>query len=176
MEIWSTVTVAGIVEGYQEKLFKSGGGKAAFFVLEDLFGRVRAKVKDDRIESFAELLKSGVPVLVSGKVSFPPTDDEEVEREATLLVDGVEPLAAAAQRIARAVGIRLPVERVGREDLAQLSLLLEKHPGNSVVELCFSFEDGSEAQLIVDKRRVTLNDELMSALERRLGYDTVELL
>ena len=176
MEIWSAVTVAGIVEGYQEKLFKSGGGKAAFFVLEDLGGRVRAKVKDDRIESFAELLKSGVPVLVSGKVSFPPTDDEEVEREATLLVDGVEPLAIAAQRIARAVGIRLPVERVGRDDLAQLSSLLEKHPGNSVIELCFSFEDGSEAQLVIDKRRVNPDDELMSALERRLGYDTVELL
>jgi hypothetical protein len=74
------------------------------------------------------------------------------------------------------VGIRLPVERIGREDLVQLSSLLENHPGNSVVELCFTFEDGSEAQLVIDKRRVNPNDELMSALERRLGYDTVELL
>ena len=176
MEIWSAVTVAGIVEDYQEKLFKSGGGKAAFFVLEDLSGRVRAKLKEDRIELFAELLKAGLPVLVNGKVSFPPTDDEEVEREATLLVDNVEPLAAAAQRIARGVGIRLPVDRVGREDMVQLASLLDAHPGNSIVELCLTFEDGAEAQLIVDKRRVALDDALMSALERRLGYDTVELL
>jgi DNA polymerase-3 subunit alpha len=176
MEIWSAVTVAGIVEGYQEKLFKSGGGKAAFFVLEDLFGRVRAKLKEDKIEAFAEILKSGVPVLVSGKVSFPPTDDEEVEREATLLVDGVESLAIAAQRITRAVGIRLPIEKIGREDLVELSSILEKYPGNSVVELAFGFEDGAEAQLVIDRKRVNPNDELMSALERRLGYDSVELL
>lgn len=176
MEIWSAVTVAGIVEDYQEKLFKSGGGKAAFFVLEDLHGRVRAKMKEDKIEAFSELLKGGLPVLVGGKVSFPPTDDEEVEREATVLVDSVEPLAAAAQRIARGVGIRVPVDRLGREDLAQLSSLIDAHVGPALVELTLTFEDGAEAQLVLDKRRITLSDELMSSLERRLGYDTVELL
>jgi hypothetical protein len=60
--------------------------------------------------------------------------------------------------------------------LAQLSGLLDQYPGHCVVELCFCFEDGAEAQLTVDKRRVSPNDELMSALEKRLGYDTVELL
>jgi DNA polymerase-3 subunit alpha len=176
LEIWSAVTVAGIVEDYQEKLFKSGGGKAAFFVLEDLHGRVRAKMKDDKFEAFSDLLKGGLPVLVSGKVSFPPTDDEEVEREPTLLVDNVEPLAAAAQRIARAVGLKLPVDRIGRQDLMQLSGLFDLHPGNCLVELCFCFEDGAEAQLVVDKRRVNPDDTLLSELEKRLGYDTVELL
>jgi DNA polymerase-3 subunit alpha len=176
MEIWSVVTVAGVVEDYQEKMFKSGNGRAAFFVLEDLSGRVRAKVKDERIESFSEILKSGAPVLVTGKVSFPPVEDEEVEREPTLLVDAVEPLAAAAQRIARAVGVRLPVERVGRDDLVQLSNLLEKYPGNSFVELVFVFDDDAEIQLVLEKRRVTLDDQLMSALERLLGHDSVELI
>ncbi|MGE5786141.1 MAG: DNA polymerase III subunit alpha, partial [Myxococcales bacterium] len=47
MDIWSPATVSAMVEDYQEKLFKSGGGKAAFFVLEDLHGRVRAKMKED---------------------------------------------------------------------------------------------------------------------------------
>ncbi|MGC4069333.1 MAG: hypothetical protein QM784_32730 [Polyangiaceae bacterium] len=133
-------------------------------------------MKDDKFEAFSDLLKGGLPVLVSGKVSFPPSDDEEVEREPTLLVDNVEPLAAAAQRIARAVGLKLPVDRIGRQDLMQLSGLFELHPGNCVVELNFCFEDGAEAQLVVDKRRVNPDDVLLSELEKRLGYDTVELL
>jgi DNA polymerase III subunit alpha len=176
LEIWSVVTVAGMVEDYQEKLFKSGGGKAAFFVLEDQFGRVRAKLKEDRIEHYSEMLRRGDAMLVAGKVSFPPTEDEEAEREATLLVDSAEPLAIAAQKAARALGIRLPAERISRDDLKALAEILEQSPGECNIELNLSFEDGAEAQLLVDKRRVNPNDELMSALERRFGYDSVELL
>lgn len=176
MEIWSMATVAGMVEDYQEKIFKSGGGKAAFFVLEDLHGRVRAKLKEDRIEQYAELLRRGDAVLVTGKVSFPPSDDEDAEREPTLLVDSVEGLAAAAQRVTRALGIRLQADRIARQDLEVLGQILESHPGNCNVELSLFLDEGAEAQLLVDKRRVGPNDELLSALERRFGYDSVELL
>lgn len=176
MEIWSMAVVAGIAEDYQEKLFKSGGGKAAFFVLEDLHGRVRAKLKEDRIEQYAELLRRGEAVLVTGKVSFPPSDDEEAEREATLLVDSVETLAVAAQKVARALGVRLQADSIGRADVAELGEILEQYPGNCGVELSLTFSDGAEAQLAVDKRRVGPSDELLSALERRFGYDSVELL
>lgn len=176
MEIWSVAVVAGIAEDYQEKLFKSGGGKAAFFILEDLYGRVRAKLKEDRIDQYSELLRRGEAVLVTGKVSFPPSDDEEAEREATLLVDSVEPLSVAAQKVARALGIRMHADSISRGDVTELGEILERHPGNCNVEVNLSFDDGAEAQLLVDKRRVGPNDELLSALERRFGYDSVELL
>jgi DNA polymerase III subunit alpha len=176
MEIWSATTVAGVVEDYQEKLFKAGGGKAAFFVLEDLYGRVRAKLKEDRIERFSELLKSGDPVLVSGKVSFPSTDDEEAEREATLQVDSVEPLAASVQKVTRALGVRLQGDRIARDDLLVLSEILQQYPGPCNVELSLGLEGGAEVQLLIDTRRVEPNDALLSALERRFGYDSVELL
>ena len=39
-EPWTMAKVAGMVENYQEKLFRTSGGKAAFFTLEDLDGRV----------------------------------------------------------------------------------------------------------------------------------------
>ncbi|HEY5955697.1 MAG TPA: DNA polymerase III subunit alpha, partial [Polyangiaceae bacterium] len=175
MEIWSVATVAGVVEDYQEKLFKSGGGKAAFFVLEDLHGRVRAKVKEDRIELFGGLLRRGEPMLVSGKVSFPPSDDEETEREPTLLVDAVDSLSAAAQKVTRGVGIRLEADRIERQDVAKLAEILKRFPGNCEVEVALAFDDGSEA-LVHGESRVGPNDELMSELEKRFGYDSVELL
>ena len=114
--------------------------------------------------------------MVTGKVSFPPSDDEEAEREATLLVDSVETLAVAAQKVARALGVRLQADSIGRADVAELGEILEQYPGNCGVELSLTFSDGAEAQLAVDKRRVGPSDELLSALERRFGYDSVELL
>jgi DNA polymerase III subunit alpha len=38
MDDWAVVKLAGMVEGYREKIFKDGGGKVAFFELEDLTG------------------------------------------------------------------------------------------------------------------------------------------
>src|SRR5205814_5471107 len=36
MSDWAVVRLCGMVEGYREKMFKDGGGKIAFFELEDL--------------------------------------------------------------------------------------------------------------------------------------------
>ena len=45
MDDWAVVKIAGMVEGYRERIFKDGGGKIAFFELEDLTGRVNVKVR-----------------------------------------------------------------------------------------------------------------------------------
>ncbi len=175
LEPWSVVTVVGIVEEYAERVFRSGSGKAAFFVLEDLNGRVRAKVKEDRIETFSEPLRSGEPVLVTGKVSFPVTDEEDEEREPTLLVDSVELLSGAIQRIARAVGLRLWAEQTSRKELEQILTILEGNPGGCPIEVELVFEDSASAHLTLERLRVSPDDVLLSALERRLGPDAVEL-
>ncbi len=112
---WSMATVAGMVENYQERLFKGGaGGRAAFLEIEDMYGRVKAKVRGDRIDTYAHVLTSGEPVLLSGKVSYPITDEPEEEPEPTLLVDSVELLADAALKNTRAVCIRLSARRTAR--------------------------------------------------------------
>ncbi len=178
MKPWSMATVAGVVEGYQERLFKQSGTKAAFFELQDPQGRLQAKVRSDKLEALGPLLKSGEPVLVTGKVSFPRVEDDEdedEEREPTLLVDSVEPLSDAVQRITKAIGIRLSAEKSRREQLLTLKEVLQRHPGACPVELTFSFEDGSEAGLVLDQLRVTPTDQVLSALERALGAETVEL-
>ena len=42
----------------------AAAGKAAFFEIEDMSGRVKAKLRGDRIDTYAPLLTSGEPVLV----------------------------------------------------------------------------------------------------------------
>jgi DNA polymerase-3 subunit alpha len=174
---WSIAVVAGMVENYQEKLFKGGtAGRAAFFEIEDMSGRVKAKLRGDRIETYAHILTSGDPVLVSGKVSFPMTEEPvEEEREPTILVDQVELLADAALKATRGVSIRLDAEKTGRRDLVALKELLEKSPGSCPVELVLMLGDGAEAVLDVQAARVTPSDALLGGLERVFGAPVAEL-
>jgi DNA polymerase-3 subunit alpha len=174
---WSIAVVAGMVENYQEKLFKGGAaGRAAFFEIEDMSGRVKAKLRGDRIETYAPLLTSGDPVLVSGKVSFPMTEEPaEEEREPTLLVDQVELLSDAALKATRGVSIKLDAEKTGRRDLQALRDLLDKSPGPCPVELVLLLGDGAEAVLDLQAARVTPSDALLGGLERVFGAPVAEL-
>jgi DNA polymerase-3 subunit alpha len=173
---WSAVSVAGMVENYQERLFRGGaGGKAAFFEIEDLYGRVKAKLRGDRIETYAHFLTRGDAVLISGKVSFPMTDEPDDEREPTLLVDSVELLADAVLKATRSVSIRLDARRTVREDFVALRSLLEASPGPCPVELVLALPDGAEAVMALDGTKVTPTDTILSGLERMFGETVAEL-
>jgi DNA polymerase-3 subunit alpha len=175
-QAWAAVSVAGMVENYQERLFKGGsGGRAAFFEIEDQFGRVEAKVRGDRIDTYAHLLTAGEPVVVSGKVSFPMTEDPEEEREPTLLVDDVELLSDAALRATRSISIRLDAERTRRGDLEKLKALLAASPGSCPVELVLELKDGAQAVLDLPGTRVTPDGSLLGGLERTFGGAVAEL-
>jgi DNA polymerase III subunit alpha len=172
---WSMVVVAGMVENYQERIFKGGaGGRAAFFEVEDMFGRVKAKLRGDRIDTYAHLLTGGESVLVSGKVSFPITDEPEEEPEPTVLVDAVEILADAALKNTRSVSIRLSAERTARRDFEALRELLQASPGSCPVELILELE-GAEAILDLDGTRITPTDAFLGGLERVFGAAVAEL-
>jgi len=167
---WSLVVVAGMVENYQERLFKGGtAGRAAFFEIEDVSGRVKAKLRSDRIETYAHLLTGGEAVIVSGKVSFPMTEEPDEEREPTVLVDQVELLSDAALKATRAVSIRLDAERTARKDLVLLRELLDRSPGPCPVELVLALGTGAEAVLDLDGARVMPSDAFLGGLERMFG-------
>ncbi len=175
VEPWSAQAVAGVIENYQEKLFKKGAaGKAAFFEIEDVYGRVKAKLRGDRIDTYAHLLTGGEPVLIRGKVSFPVTDEPEEEREPTMFVDAVEPLSDAVLSATHRMTIRLETGGVNRKQLEMMRGALETSPGNCGVELRLTLEKGEEAQLALPQR-VTPTDAVLSDLERIFGDTVVEL-
>jgi DNA polymerase-3 subunit alpha len=173
---WSSVRVAGMVESYQEKLFKGGsGGKAAFFEIEDMSGRVKAKLRGDRIDTYSALLREGEPVLVTGKVSFPVSEEPDEDKEPTLLVDSVEPLSDAVLKATRSLSIHLEAERTDRGQLEELRSLLQASPGPCPVELVLSLPGGARAVMALDGTRVTPTDQVLSGLERMFGATVAEL-
>jgi len=172
-EPWSMASVAGVIEGYQEKLFRAGnggskgsGGKAAFFEIEDMRGRVRAKVRGDRVDTFSPLLTSGEPVLVSGKISFPMTEDPSEEKEATLLVDEVQPLLESIRKATTAICIPLKAQEMQPARLRQLGALLEQMPGPCPVDINIELPDGTRVLMGLEGRRVDLQERVLGGLER----------
>ncbi|MCL2449726.1 MAG: DNA polymerase III subunit alpha, partial [Polyangiaceae bacterium] len=181
MNDWAQVKVVGMVEGYREKLFKDGGGKVAFFELEDLTGRVSVKMRAREIDQYAQVLASGDPVVVTGKVSFPQrADDAEDEaegpREPTILLNEVQALSAVVRADTRSVSIRVRAERTQPADLEGLAKVLSGAEGRCPVALHVTFPDGAEAVLTLGERwRVDVGDGLLSGIERLFGEQVAEL-
>jgi DNA polymerase-3 subunit alpha len=181
MDDWAPVKVAGMVEGYRERIFKDGGGKVAFFDLEDLSGRVNVKLRARDIDQYAPILAAGEPVLVTGKVSFPQRgedaeDDGDAPREPTILVSEVHPLTDAVRADTRAIAIRVRAERTRSADLMSLARVLASAKGTCPVSLCVSFADGREAVLSLGEAwRVDVGDALLSGIERIFGEQLAEL-
>src|SRR5262249_61421362 len=122
--------------------------KVAFFALEDTSGRVEVKVRQNQIETYAQVLTSGEPVLISGKVSFPMTDEAEEEnpgpKEPTLLLDEAVPLSDAIRAATRSVAIKLRARRTQREHIGRLGEVLRESPGACPVQLVILLDDGAE--------------------------------
>jgi DNA polymerase-3 subunit alpha len=180
MAPWSRVRAGGMVEGYREKVFKGGGGKLAFFILEDQSGRIEVKVRQNQIETYASVLTSGEPVLVSGKVSFPQQDEgEEADtgpREPTLLLDEAVPLADAIRAETKHVAIRVNEHRDALEHIGKLRDVLRQSPGACAVQLVVQLKDGSEAVLSLAREfRVEPSDAMLGRLEKLFGEKVAEL-
>lgn len=180
-DAWSVVKVAGMVEGYRERIFKDGGGKIAFFDLEDLSGRVTVKVRANQIDAYAAVLTAGEPVLVTGKVSFPFREaDAEVEeegpKEPTLFLNEAVRLADAVKKDTKQVMIRLREDKISEEQLRRMGEVLAKSNGGCPVSLTFALKDGAEAVVGLGRSfRIEVGDEVLSGLERVFGEQVAEL-
>jgi DNA polymerase-3 subunit alpha len=181
MDDWTVVRAAGMVEGYRERIFKDGGGKIAFFDLEDLTGRVVVKVRGSAIDTYAHVLTSGDPVLVTAKVSFPrkdeddPPDEPEGPREPTLLLNEVVRLVDSVRSDTRQVAIRLRAASTTTSDLKKMQGVLAGARGDCPVVLYLTMSDGAEAVLSLKGTRVEVGDAIFSGLERIFGERVAEL-
>jgi DNA polymerase III subunit alpha len=176
LDDWAKVRTAGTVENYRERVFKGGGGKVAFFLLEDLSGGIEVKVRDNQIERFGDLLAKGDPVLVSGKLQFPQSEDGgEVDRVPTLLLDEASPLADAIRAETRGVSIRLRGDAVDRGQLERLVAVLRGSPGACPVQVVIHTDDGDAFLSVPKDLKVEPSDAMLANLERLFGANVAEL-
>ena len=182
MDDWAIVRLAGMVGGYREKMFKDGGGKVAFFELEDLSGRVTVKVRGTSIDTYAAVLNAGEPVLLTGKVSFPrrdedaPEEPEDGPREPTIFLNEAHLLVDAVKAEAKALAIRLDTTRTGEAELGKMAEVLSGAMGSCPVMLHMALAGGAEVVLSLGNDfRVEVSDLLFSGLEKIFGEQVAEL-
>ncbi len=168
------VRLAGMVEGYRERLMKSGNGagqKMAFFELEDRDGRIEVKVRPQQVEAYASVLASGEPIVLKGILGYDrrqaDAEDEENAAEPTpqILLDEAVLLSDFIRTETRGVHLKLSAQKTRKEDLAKLAELLRTHRGGCLVSLLLTLEDGAEVQLVLQDR-VDPGDPILAGLER----------
>ncbi|MFO0659879.1 MAG: DNA polymerase III subunit alpha, partial [Polyangiaceae bacterium] len=176
---WEVVRIAGMVEGYREKIFKGGGGRVAFFDVEDVSGRASVKVREKQIAEFATQITSGEPVIVVGKLQFPQSSDESEDadqgpREPTVLLNEVIPLSDALRKQVRNVTLKLSADRVKREQLKALNDVLLANPGPCSVSVVLKLSAKTEVVLGVPSS-VEVCDKMLAGIERLFGTKIAEL-
>jgi DNA polymerase-3 subunit alpha len=176
------VRLAGMVEGYRERLLKGGtgaGGKMAFFELEDRMGRIEVKCRNAQVEAYASILSSGEPVMIRGMVVYDRrNEDEEEAAEPTpqILLDDAVLLADAIRAETRGIAIRLSTERARKEHMGKLAEHLRSCKGGCPVLLTLVLEEGAEVQLALGGEfRVEPSDKMLGGLEKIFGEKVAEL-
>jgi DNA polymerase-3 subunit alpha len=180
------VTLACVIEGYREKVPKSGG-RMAFFFIEDRAGRVEAIVRAKVFDSVAGKLKEGEALLLKGKVRTEfkrdeegePDDTPDAELARTVWVEEVTPLGDALRQRTRAVLLRLDANNlkegeVARRRLELLKQALAAHPGRIPVQAVVKVP-GGEVGVRMARVGIDPSEELMATIERIFGSKVAEL-
>ncbi len=171
------VTVGGTVEGYRERRTKMGH-TMAFFHIEDALGRVEVIVRPKPLEKdgLREALKSGQPILLSGRVKHEvDRNDDSAAPEAKILLEEATLLSDALHARTTSITVRLPVATIDRTKLDSLRSMLEQYPGPCPVSLELSSPGDWRVNLAETGLFVDPTDALLTGLERLFGAKVCEL-
>ena len=168
------VAVAGIVQGWRERLTRTGK-KIAFASLEDLTGARDLVIYDDIVQRYEALLKGDEPVLIRGAVRMAEkfgaeaNQQDNAEPSPEIKVDEVSRLADVRTARATRVELKLSAEQATQEKLAELKALLGKYPGSCSAGLVIVLPGTAETRIALKGTRIRPDDELLAAVDRLFG-------
>jgi DNA polymerase-3 subunit alpha len=174
------VAVAGIVQGWRERLTKTGK-KIAFAVLEDLTGARDLVIYEDAIQKYEALLKGDEPVLVRGTVRLAEkfgaeaAQQPDAEPSPEIKVEEVSRLADVRAAKATRVELKLSAEQATSERLAELKALFGKYPGSCSTSLSIVLPGEAETRIALKGTRVAPSDDLLAAVDRLFGAKVAQV-
>jgi DNA polymerase-3 subunit alpha len=160
------VLLCGLI-GAMREINTKNGDRMAFATLEDMEGAVELTIFPETFRQSAAHLKSGVPLLVRGKVEGSPGSRK-------LLAEDVRPLGDVGLAAPAPASCRVRVGTAGAEGLRALRAVCDEHPGP--VPLIVHLQvDGREVVIRSRSVGVHPSSAFVAAVEGLLGGRTVRL-
>lgn len=164
------LTLAGIADGLKVRQLKNNSIMATAF-LEDMSGSVGLTIFAAAYTQFRNLLISGEPVTVSGRVS------EREDRDPELVVERVEKIPETAKGKASEKykrGLYLKVKSLSGKEFEEIRRQLSLHCGSTeVIILC---TDTGKKLAVPPSLRITPSETLFNALKSLLGAENVKFI
>ncbi len=161
------VVLCGLVGGLREINTKNGN-RMAFVTLEDVEATVEITVFPEAFRQSTDHLRSGIPLLVRGRVEGTSTTRK-------VLAEDIRPLPAGQEGEAtrsRCCRIRVSSASAGTDRLAALREICDAHPGSLPLYVHLELE-GTE--VVVHSRTVAVRSSsgLVTAVARLLGEGSI---
>ncbi len=162
------VLMCGLAGRIQEVNTKKGE-RMAFVTLEDMDGSIEVTVFPEPLRQGGDHLRSGVPLLVRGRV-------EGATSSRKLLAEEIRPLCVEGERSepATVCRIRVAPDAGGVENLRAVRAICEAHAGPAPLYLHLAVNG---AEVVVRSRRVAVraSPALVADIEARLGGGSINL-
>ena len=161
------ISVGGMVGPYRERPLKSGNGRMASFTLEDKAGGLEVVAFSKAFGESEEVLKSGEPILVTGRLDY---EGEGENRVPKIYMSTAQTMAALRQQETSEMLLRLETGEVEAEQIQELKTILLQHVGECRTHLEVVWPKHSSTHLVLSERfSVDPCDELLVKLERVFG-------
>ena len=121
----SEATITGIVAAMKERKLKTGDGRWAVVTIEDTFGQAEVLCFSRVYEEAEAALKSGEPLIISGRALIDDVDDEGKQLTPKMRADKVQSLAEAQIQRTRYLDVTIEVPRVAQSAPPESTLLFD---------------------------------------------------
>ena len=162
------VTLAGIIDNIKVRQLKNGN-LLATAVLEDMYSSVGITVFSKAWEQYRELLQSGKPLIISGKVS------EREDREPEVILEKAEPIPETNLQTKKPKsGLYIKIESIDSQEFLKVKQILSRFKGDYPVTIVVLKEN---RRLAAPKELFVSNDSaLINQLSRLLGNENVKFV
>ena len=159
--------VGGMIGMYREWLPRNGAGRMASFVLEDRSSSLKVVAFKDVFVKCEKVLKSGQPLLVSGRLRVEGEGENQVPE---MVMDSAVTLASLRVRETSEMCLRLDGEVVKPEQIVELEAVLLQHEGECGTHVEVTLPGHSRTHLVLSERySVNPCGKLLVKLESLFG-------
>jgi len=159
--------VGGMIGVYREWALKNGTGRMASFVLEDRSSSLKVVAFKDTFVKCEKVLKSGEPLLISGRLRVEGEDENQVPE---MVMDSAVTLANLRVRETSEMCLCVDGEAVKPEQIAELKAVLIQHTGECRTHLKVTLPRHTRTLLMLSERySVNPCGELLVKLKRMFG-------